>query len=412
MNRTFSFSSFPSSDPPSVPALRNSTLAWKGPRRAAFSALTGVFAASVSAALALSSGGCGSKDSFARVNGQVITKDEYIKALERQSVQVPGGAQPISAGRLVIDQLIGNKITLTEAAKANALPTDEEVNHYYDLQKQLFQNQVIGKTYEETLKEQGTTPEEVKINLKAELAESNLYAKQLKLDESEVRQAYDKAQGQIGLPARVQLRLILTAPNSPDFAKAKQMLDAKTPFETVAREVNAVPQLKTTGGLMPQTTPINTIAPSFQAKVQQSAEGTVIGPVDFSLAANQPPAKAWVKIEKKLPAFTIPFEDAAILVRKQLVQQKLLQPQNASVRNAIMNEKINAKFEPTDARYTTIWDSIRKSAQDAGVGKAPVAPAGGASAPGATSPLGTMPAGAGAPAPAASAASSSGVKTK
>ena len=386
MNRIISFASFPTS------------------RR--FVLLAG----SVASLVLAFSAGCGSKDNFARVNNQVITKDEYIKALERQQVAVPGGAQPINAGRLVIDQLIGNKITLTEAAKANALPSDEDVNHYYELQKKLFENQVMGKTYEETLKEQGTTPEEVKTNLKAELAESNLYAKQLKLDESEVRAAYDKAQGQIGLPARVQLRLILTTPNSPDFAKAKQMLAAKTPFETVAKEVNALPQLKTTGGLMPQTTPINQISPSFQSQVQQGPEGTVIGPVDFSVGQNQPPAKAWVKVEKKLPAFTIPFEDAALLVRKQLVQQKLLDPANIAVRNAIMKEKLDAKFEPTDTRYTSIWDSIRKTAQDAGVGKA-VAPTGGGS-PGAASPLGsgTVPP-ATAPAPPA-APPSSGVATK
>ena len=388
----------------------NRTISYSSRRSRHFALLAGT---AVSAVLALSAG-CGGKDDFARVNNQVITKDEYIKALERQQVAVPGGAQPISAGKLVIDQMIGNKITLTEAAKANALPSDEDVSHYYELQKKLFENQVPGKSYEDTLKEQGTTPEEVKANLKAELAEANLYAKQLKLDESEVRAAYDKAQGQIGLPARVQLRLILTAPNSPDFAKAKQLLDAKTPFETVAKEVNAVPQLKATGGLMPQTTPINQISPTFQSQVQQSVEGTVIGPVDFSIGQNQPPAKAWVKIEKKYPAYTIPFEDAALLVRKNLVQQKLLDPANASVRNEIMKQKLDAKFEPADARYKAVWDSIRKTAEDAGVGKAAPAPAGGNAAPGATSPLGMGAAGAPkvtAPAPAA-APPSSGVSAK
>ncbi len=343
-------------------------------------------------------GGCNSKDNFARVNNQIITKDEYIKALERQTVAVPQGAPAISAGRLVIDQLIGNKITLAEAAKAGALPSDADVNRYYDLQKKQFEGQVMNKTYEQTLKEQGVTPEEMKSNIKIELAETNLYAKQLKLDESEVRKTFDQFQGQMGLPARVQLRLILTAPNSPDFAKAKQMLDSKTPFEKVASEVNAVPQLKTTGGLMPQTTAINTIGPAFQSKVQQSSEGTVIGPVDFSIAANQPPAKAWVKVEKKLPAYSMPYDDASVLIRKQLVQQKLMQPQYAAVRNAIMNEKLNVKFEPTDARYQQVWEAIRKTAQDAGVGKAPVSTGGGLPTGGA--PTG-LPMGGIAPAPAA-----------
>ena len=63
---------------------------------------------------------------FATINGQVVSKDEYIKALERQTVLVPGG-QTTNAERLVLDQLVGNKVIIGEAAKISAVPTDEDV---------------------------------------------------------------------------------------------------------------------------------------------------------------------------------------------------------------------------------------------------------------------------------------------
>jgi hypothetical protein len=320
---------------------------------------------------ALLASGCATDKPFAKVNGQVITKDEYVKALERQQVVVPGG-QPTNAERLVIDQLIDNKVLLAEAAKVNAVPTEDEVNRYYDLQKRLFEGQYPGKGYETSMKEMGTSPEELKADMKVQLAKATLFSRRLGIGDNELRQEYDTSQG-LGLPARVQLRFII-ATTASDLQTAKKLLDAKTPFEQVAKQVNP-PQLKATAGLWPQAMPINSIGLDYQSKVQQSAEGVSFGPVDFRLNPQQPPAKAWVKIEKKLPAYTVNFEDAVPLVRRQLVEKKLALPESAKIRDEIMLLKLKAKFEPTDPNYGVVWDSLRKSAQDAGVGRLAAAPA-------------------------------------
>lgn len=350
----------------------------------------------IAAATLMLASGCGSKDNWAKVNGVTITKDEYMKALERQTVSVPGG-QPINAERFVIDQMIGNKIMLAEASKLNVMPTEKDVEGYFKLQKQLFEQQFPEKSYDTTLKEQGTTPDEIKADMKVQLAEANVYAKRLNVREDEVRKAYEQARNSVGLRARVQLRIILVAPNSPQYNEAKAMIDAKKPFADIAAKVNP-PQLKANGGLMAQVTPIDQIAPAFQGKVQQSPVGAVIGPVDFGVGQGQS-AKAWVKIEKKLPAFTIPYEDAAPLVRRQIVQQKITLPENAKVKDELMTLKLNAKFEPAEASYNSVWEGVKKVATDAGVGKmSSTAPAITAApgAGGATAPLGGGPAAAGA----------------
>ena len=57
------------------------------------------------AATALLASGCGEKP-FLKVNGQIITKDEYISALEQTlAVAGPSGTVPVPAGRLVLEQL-------------------------------------------------------------------------------------------------------------------------------------------------------------------------------------------------------------------------------------------------------------------------------------------------------------------
>ncbi|HVK02106.1 MAG TPA: SurA N-terminal domain-containing protein [Armatimonadaceae bacterium] len=308
--------------------------------------------------------GCGSNDVFAKVNNQVITKDEYIKALERQSVTVPGG-QPTNAERLVLDQLVGNRILLAEASKNEVLPKDEDINRLFETQKKIVEQQLPGKKYEDILKEQGATPEEVKNDLRVQLAETNLYAKLLKLDEAEVKQAFDAAKERYSLPARVQLRLIVA--DTPAKAKdvEKQLKEMKK-FADIATAVNPQP-LKADGGLIRQTTPTATLPAPWQTKAQQTAKGKHFGPVEFP---GQPGTKAWVMIEEKLPAFSIPFEDAAPLVRRELVQMKVMDPANAGVRNQIIKQKMDASFDATDDSYEAVWTSVKEQAQKAGIGGA------------------------------------------
>ncbi len=328
--------------------------------------------------------GCsGKNDVFARVNNQVITKDEYIQALERQMVQVPGG-QPTNAERLVLDQLVGNRVLLAEASKNNVLPSDEDVNKLFETQKRIFEQQVPGKSYDEILKEQGTTVEEIKNDLKVQMAETNLYAKLLKLEESEVRKAYDAGKDRYSLPQRVQIRLIV-AQSPADAKKVEKMLADKKKFDEVATEMNP-PQLKANGGLIQQTTPIANLPIPWQSKIQPTAEGKYFGPVDFP---GQPGTKSWVMVEKKMPAFSIPYEDAIPIVRRELVQFKIMEPANAKVRNQIIKQKMDATFEATDKSYETVWAAVKSAAEKAGIGKSsegststvpPVAP-GGAVAP-------------------------------
>jgi hypothetical protein len=331
--------------------------------------------------------GCGSKDdSFAKVNGAVITKAEYMRALERAPVTVAQNVQ-MPAERMIIDQLIGKKVLAAEAGKLSVTPTEEEINRVYNIQKQLFDNAQPGKKYDEEMQKQGASPESIKDEIRGQLAEAAVLAKMLNLGDSEVKKFYEDHRDEFGLPARTQVRLILLDPASPKFAEAqKRLADKSVDFTKAAKELNVISGLKVTSGL--QVFINSQIPPNLQAPITQAAEGVILGPLDWT---QQPVGKIWVKVEKKLPQFSIPVEEALPLVRIRIVRERIASPENAKIRNDIMKLKLDAKFEPTDATYSPVWEATRQQALDAGLGQAPEAaapPAGAAPAPAGAAPAG------------------------
>lgn len=306
---------------------------------------------------------------FLRVNGMPITYGEYVRALQRQNVTVQGAAAPVAAVRLVLDQIVGQAILLEEAKRTGVLPSDAQVDNYYRVQKMLYEQQFPGKDYEKTLADQGTIPADSRTEIRWQLAETALYATRLKITEADVRAVYESQKAQVGLPERVSLRLIVVAPDSPDFEAVKKALEAGTMFEQVARQYNA-PQLKASAGLLPQPSPVATLNASLAGPVKSTAVGGVFGPIDFQQRADGPKLMAWGRIESKLPAVSLSYDDGWLLVLRAMVQQRIALPENAGLRNEIMQRKLAAVFEPTDPSYQAIWQSIRQSAMDAGIGRA------------------------------------------
>jgi hypothetical protein len=74
-------------------------------------------------------------------------------------------------------------------------------------------------------------------------------------------------------------------------------------------------------------------------------------------------------VERILPAFTVTYDEARPDVLRQVVQQKILLPENAKVRDEIMSLKLKANFEPGNPSHKDVWDAVKKQAEEAGVGK-------------------------------------------
>jgi len=320
--------------------------------------------------LLLLGGGCGKQqDTFARVNGQAISQDEYVRALERTVIQGAGVPTPVPAGRLVLDQMIGNKVVMAEASRLGVMPDDKAVDQRFDLQKRIMQEQMPQSTYEEEIKKQGLTAKDVKDQFRSQLAETELLAKRLNVKEEDVKKAYETQKTNLGMPERVQLRVIAVPAQGDDAKQVQQALASKTDFAEVAKTYNSSPQLKTSGGLLPQATPINQVPAPWRSKVNTTKPGAFFGPVDAPATPGAPPLKAWVKVENKLPTFQLTYEDAKPLIRQMVVQQMMQDPKNQGLRQEIMALKLKAKFEPTDERYNAVWGALKEAASAAGLGQ-------------------------------------------
>jgi len=346
-------------------------------------------AAAATLALSFLLVGCGGDDAYFKVDGQVVTKDEYIAKLERQQINLPNGMS-VGVQAYVLDQLVSNRVMLAEAAKMEVTPTEEDVNTLFTAQKDLYENRTPGKTYAEYLAAQGVTVEEIRQDMRGQLAESNVYAKLMNLSEDDVRKEYERAKAQMGLPARIQMRMIMVPPGSPIIPKVEAAVkeaagDAKK-FETAASELNGIPQLKSVAGL--QVVPNAQVPPTLSTKILQAAEGSVVGPVDWPVGPGQS-LKAWVRIERKLPAFSLPTDQGMAATRFGMVQQRAVLPENAQYRNRIMKQKLAVQFDSKSDEINTVWKGIVDQAKEMRLGEdaasgetAPSAPATPAAQPG------------------------------
>lgn len=302
---------------------------------------------------------------FMTVNGRTVTFRNYIRALERQSVKMTEG-QSTTTIRLGLDQLIGNQVVLAEAETEQVLPTHIEVDAYYDLKKRLLEAQYPGKRFETEIVEQGSTEEEIRMELLIQLAETNLYAHRLKVSEAEIQKAYHGFQGQY-FPDRVSLRVIMVSPESPDYYEAVRLLQAGKPFAEVARNVN-LPDLKGTGGrTSPTPESYDKVPNSLREQIRKIEPGNTLGPVDLMMGSDAPPMKVWVFVEAKYPPVIATYEECRPDLLHHVVQQKLLDPGNATVRTEVLRRKRESQCVFYAPRAEAVWRGIIEAADDAGI---------------------------------------------
>lgn len=320
------------------------------------------FAAAGAAFTALALAGCGGESSYFTVGGQQVSKDEYIKKLERQPVSLPNGAS-LTTEQYVVDLIVSNRIIMAEAAKMGVTPSDGDVDMLYNAQKSRFENINPGKTYDTQLAKQGITAQEMKDDIRGQLAEANVFAKLIKFNENEVKMQYTKMKDMMALPPRTQVRLILRDPknmgDSESVVKAAGT-DAKK-FEAAAKQLNIIPELTQTAGL--RVLPNASIPKSVASKVEAAAEGTIIGPVDWVISPTQS-FRGWIRVEKKIAAFSLPPDQEMAFVRLGLIQQKAMEPANVGLRTQILKQKGTISFDTKDAGVSAVWSGIKETANE------------------------------------------------
>lgn len=194
--------------------------------------------------LALVLAGCksgGGNEIMATVNGETISKDEYISHLERkvqvlvQSQQGPAQvpvAQPLNFQAL--NDLVNQKLLLQMAKKENVLPNDADVNA--EMQYQVTKRADFVKA----LTEQGLTLVDIKNELRISLTRHNLLSKGIKISDAQVDAYIKENPKQFENPALVDLTWIVLK-NAADKAKVDSDLRTGQTFAIVAKQYTVAP---------------------------------------------------------------------------------------------------------------------------------------------------------------------------
>ena len=245
---------------------------------------------------------CGSDSSasdnvVARINTKDITATELDKQVQ---VQLNGAALPTAPEELqdlklqVLSRMINDQILLEQAAAANLSASDAEV----DVRFTEFKGQYTEEKFQELLKEQKMTVEDIRNEMRKSITIDKLVNKEItskiSVTDAEIKGFYDKNKESFNLPESYHIAHILVTP-VPDQEMANEKKDdAKTPddarqkaarllkdvqsgrdFGVVARESSEDPSSAPAGGDL-QFQPLQAIE-NIDPRLMQSVQRLRVG---------------------------------------------------------------------------------------------------------------------------------------
>jgi foldase protein PrsA len=325
-------------------------------------AVLGTAALCVSLAACSNGGG-----NVASVNGQAISRAELDRKLESSAVAKQVLTQMVQ--QTLLDQYARDKKVDVSQAEIDKREADTKAK---------FQP----GQFEQIVKQQGYTEQDVQNILKGQIVLEKALAPQIHVSEADIKSYFDKNHAVFDKPEQVHARHILVA----DENTAKQVLaklKAGGKFEDLAKQYSTDPGSKDKGGDLGYFGR-GQMVPQFQDAAFKAKAGQIVGPV------KSPFGYHIIQVLDKKPAQTATLASAHDKIKETLTQQQ--QQQQTPV--FLQQLRSTAKIEVYDDRYKDAFPPPQPT-------PAPVTSAAPA-APGAAAPATAAPASA-APAPAASA---------
>ncbi|GIV15248.1 MAG: hypothetical protein KatS3mg022_0683 [Armatimonadota bacterium] len=310
---------------------------------------------------------CGRK-TVGRVNDKAISQAEYYKTLERMAVPITQGENPMrdpatgrlmreQAGYLALRMLVDRQIILDMAEKEKVMPTEQEINQALERQKKL-------PDFNERLKMLGYTQDDLKEDIKVELAAFKLITKGITVSDDEVKRAYQQNIQQFTIPAQVQVALILMD-NRKTLEQVQSQIKKGVDFSVLATQYR-LPDMPVSANVTSvwfsenndmfrrfpylwqtlQKTPVGALTPPQPIKLQ-SAQGKVVD--------------GWVifKVLGKKDRQVRPLDEVKEDLRRLLMQAK-------SKRNLVrelMQMRAQAKVSFEIPRFNRRWQEEMKQLQ-------------------------------------------------
>jgi foldase protein PrsA len=310
------------------------------------------------AALCVSLAACagGSGGDIASVNGQKISRADFDHKLESS----PAARQTLT--QLVQQDLIDQYATNNKVNVSQAEIDKKEA----DIKAKYPAGQ-----FEQILKQQSLTEQDVQNILKQQIVLEKAVAPQVHISDSDVQAYFTKNHATFDKPEQVRARHILVA----DAATASTVLakiKAGGNWDALAKQYSTDPSSKDKGGEL-GFFGRGQMVPAFQDAAFAAKVGQVVGPV------KSPFGYHIIQVEEKKPATKATFASVKDQIKAQLVQQQ--QAQQVPV--FLQNLRSSAKIDVYDDRFKDAFPSPLPSAAAPAASPA-AAPAATAPAPAAT----------------------------
>lgn len=303
--------------------------------------------AALCASLAACAGGSGGGD-VAAVNGTKISRADFDHKLE-------GGPQ----AKQVLNQLVQQDLIDQYARDKKIDVSQAEI----DKSEADIKAKYPPGQFEQILKNQGLTEQDVQQILRQQIVLRKAVAPQVHVSDSDVKTYFDKNHALFDKPEQVRARHILVA----DANVAKQVLaklKAGGSWDALAKQYSTDPSSKEKGGELGFFGK-GQMVPQFQAAAFGAKVGQIVGPV------KSPFGYHIIQVEEKKPATKASFAATKEQIRTQLQQQQEAQQFPLFLQQL----KSNAKIEVYDDRYKDLFPPAAPAPATAAAATAAPAPA-------------------------------------
>ncbi|MEA2665865.1 MAG: foldase protein PrsA, partial [Candidatus Eremiobacteraeota bacterium] len=285
-------------------------------------AALGTAALCVSLAACSSSGGGGGD--VAAVNGQKISRADFDHKLESSP-----------AARQTLTQLVQQDLIDQYAKDKNVTVSQAEI----DKDESDIKAKYPPGQFENILKQQGLTEQDVQNILRQQLILKKAVAPQVKISDADVKAFYDKNHAQFDKPEQVRARHILVA----DQNKAKEILAALKSggkWDALAKQYSTDPSTKDKGGEL-GFFGRGQMVPQFQDAAFGAKVGQIVGPVKSPFGYHV------IQVEEKKPATKATYASVEKQIRDQLTSQQ----QSQQIPAFLQQLRSTAKIDVYDERY-------------------------------------------------------------
>lgn len=321
--------------------------------------LGGIFVFTATSAVGCGKGG----DIVAQVNGEPITKEEFMKYLELKPqvrVQTQNGPAnlPVDGflGMQAMQDMIAQQVTLQLAIDKKMEPTPADIQKELDFREKLQKNFLV------TLTERGLSLPMIRKSIKIDLIQEKLLTESITVSDAEVTKFIAENKDRFKEPARAELYWVLVY-DDPTKKKVDESLQTLN-FQQVAARYSKDPNAKKENGRLRDANSgadpsLEGFAPDIKAKLTAAPEGGVTD---------------WIRVQTGWAKFLVKqkYAEKAITpnpTQREAIRRELGKNKGAAARNIdnmILEKLLKSDIKVQVPAYTEPWKKILETYKEEG----------------------------------------------